>query len=249
LVVVVAVLVELETPDVSPGVPLAVAPVVDPVPEAPIELVLPGVPVLPLVLAVPPMLAEPLVPLPLVPAVLELPVVAPPDVEGVVVALRSVVLDVLDDVVGAPVSSRLVQAPRETAATSARAAHEVRDAFIRELLEGMLCGRSKGRLAPPYWHSRHPRRQACRPQPQIFVGQTQAPAQRSPRSAGVLLVCFIALPAAVPRSSLPLSGVPASSGCMSVLGVFSPVMFASAAPPSSRAAGCDLPSRFMAISL
>jgi hypothetical protein len=122
--VVVAVLVELETPEVSPGVPLAVAPVepepvvepelVDPEPEAPIELVLPGVPVEPLV-----------------PAVLPLPVVALPEVEGVVVALRSVVvLEVLDDVVGVPASSRLVQAPRETAATSARAAHVVRDAFI-----------------------------------------------------------------------------------------------------------------------
>lgn len=127
-VVVVAVLVELETPDVSPGVPLAVAPepvdpepVVEPEPGAPIELVLPGVPVEPLV-----------------PAVLPLPVVAPPDVDGVVVTLRSVVVDVLDEVVGVAVSSRLVQAPRETAATSARAAHEVRDAFIGKLLEGML---------------------------------------------------------------------------------------------------------------
>jgi hypothetical protein len=245
--VVVAVLVELETPDVSPGVPLAVAPVLDPVPEAPIELVLPGVPVPPLVLAVPPMLAEPLV-LPVVPAVSELPVDALPDVDGVVVALRSVVLDVLDDVVGVAVSSRLVQAPRETAATSARAAHEVRDAFIGELLEGMLCGRWRGRLAPPYSHSRHRRRRACRPQPQIFVGQTQAPAQRSPRSDGVLLVCFIAPSVAEPRSALPLSGVPASSGCMSVLGVSSPGTFVSAALPLPRAAGWGLVSRFIASS-
>jgi hypothetical protein len=109
--------VELETPDVSLGAPLVVEPEVEPA-GAPMELVLPGVPVVPAV--------------PLVPAVL-------PGVGGVVVALRSVVvLDVLDDVVGVPVSSRLVQAPRETAATSARAAHEVRDAFIRKLLEGML---------------------------------------------------------------------------------------------------------------
>jgi hypothetical protein len=119
--VVVAVLVELETPDVSPGVPLAVAPPEEVEPGAPIELVLPGVPVVPAGGA------------------------------GVVVTLFSVVvLDVLDEVVGVGVSSRLVQAPRDTAATSARAAHEVRDAFIRKLLEGLLSGRSKGRLAPPY---------------------------------------------------------------------------------------------------
>jgi hypothetical protein len=47
-----------------------------------------------------------------------------------------VVLDELeDDVVGVGASSRLVQAPSETAATSASAAHEVRDAFIRKLLK------------------------------------------------------------------------------------------------------------------
>lgn len=133
---VVAVLVELETPDVSPGVPLAVAPPGAVEPGAPIELVLPGVPVEP---AVPPVLAEPLL-------LSVLPVV-----EGVVVTLFSVVVDeVLDEVDGVAVSSRLVQAPRETAATSARAAHEVRDAFIGKLLEGMLCGRSKGRRVPPY---------------------------------------------------------------------------------------------------
>lgn len=89
-------------------------------PGAPIELVLPVVPVEPLV--------------PPVPAVLDvsLPAVG----AGVVVTLFSVVvLDVLDDVDGVAVSSRLVQAPRETAATNARAAHEVRDAFIRKLLE------------------------------------------------------------------------------------------------------------------
>ena len=139
---VVAVLVELATPDVSPGLPLAVEPE-----PAPIELVLPDV-VEPLVSAV---LAEPLVlPDPVVPAVLDvsLPVVAPPDaVDGVVPALGSVVvvLEVLEEVEGVAVSSRLVQAPRETAATSARAAHEVRDAFIRKLLEGLLWT-FKGRL-------------------------------------------------------------------------------------------------------
>lgn len=90
-------------------------------PGAPIELVLPVVPVEPLV--------------PPVPAVLEVSLPVAGGV-GVVVALRSVVvLDVLDDVDGVAVSSRLVQAPRETAATNARAAHEVRDAFIRKLLE------------------------------------------------------------------------------------------------------------------
>lgn len=129
--VVVAVLVELATPDVSPGLPLAVAPPVEPEP-APIEVVLPDV-VEPLVSAV---LDEPLLlPDPLVPAVLDvsLPVVALPEVDGVVV-----VLEELEEVVGVAASSRLVQAPRETAATSARAAHEVRDAFIRKLLEGMV---------------------------------------------------------------------------------------------------------------
>lgn len=146
---VVAVLVELATPDVSPGLPLAVEPeLVEPEP-APIELVLPDV-VEPLVSAV---LADPLVPPePVVPAVLEvsLPVVAPPDaVDGVVLVLGSVVvvLEVLEEVEGVAVSSRLVQAPRETAATSARAAHEVRDAFIRKLLEGLLWT-FKGRLSP-----------------------------------------------------------------------------------------------------
>ena len=125
---VVAVLVELETPDVSPGVPLAVAPDVEP--GAPIELVLPGVPVEPLVLPVP--------------AVLEVSLPAAGGA-GVVVTLFSVVvLDVLDDVVGVGVSSRLVQAPRETAATSASAAHEVRDAFIRNSLRGCCVDVRKG---------------------------------------------------------------------------------------------------------
>ena len=128
-VVVVAVLVELDTPEVSLELPPAVEPVdpvepeVEPVaepdvePGPPIELVLPGV-VLPL----------PEVPavLPVAPGVLVLP-------DGVVV------LDELDDVDGVvALSSRLVQAPRETAATSASAAHEVRDAFIGKLLEGVV---------------------------------------------------------------------------------------------------------------
>lgn len=120
-------LVELDTPDVSPGVPLAVAPPEEVEPGAPMELVLPGVP-----------------------AVLEVSLPAAGGA-GVVVTLFSVVvLEVLDEVVGVAVSSRLVQAPRDTAATSASAAHEVRDALIRKLLEGLLSGRSKGRLTPPY---------------------------------------------------------------------------------------------------
>src|SRR4030095_7866380 len=41
-----------------------------------------------------------------------------------------------------------------------------------------------------------------------------------PLSGLVLLVCFMAPSAAVPRPVFPLSGVPASSGCMSVLGVW-----------------------------
>jgi hypothetical protein len=72
---------------------------------------------------------------PVVPAVLDVSLPAAGGV-GVVVTLFSVVvLDVLD-VVGVVVASRLVQAPRETAATSAKAAHEVRDAFIRNSLRG-----------------------------------------------------------------------------------------------------------------
>ena len=121
--------------------PVEPEPIVEPEPEAPIELV-------------PPVVSDE----PVVPAVLPLPVVALPEVEGVVVALRSVVvLDVLDEVVGVPVSSRLVQAPRETAATSARAAHVVRDAFIGNSLRGCLYGddgkdgwrRSTGTLGMP----------------------------------------------------------------------------------------------------
>jgi hypothetical protein len=101
-------------------------------PGAPIELVLPVEPVEPLV-----------------PAVLEVSLPAAGGA-GVVVTLFSVVvLDVLDDVDGVAVSSRLVQAPKETAATSARAAHEVRDAFIRNSLRG-CCVDSRGRGSSPY---------------------------------------------------------------------------------------------------
>lgn len=138
MVVVVAVaLVEGVTPDVLPAVP-----------EAPIELVLPEVSLPGVAGVVPPLavaLPEPVVPLvllvsvePLVPAV--------PLVAGAVVLLLEVAESVLggvagvvvvdeleDDVVGTGVvSSRLVQAPSETAAMSASAAHEVRDAFIGE---------------------------------------------------------------------------------------------------------------------
>lgn len=75
-------------------------------PEAPMELVLPGTDVLLL--------------------------------EGDVSVLGAgvVELEEFDEVVGVGLSVRFVQAPSETAATSARAAHEVRDAFIRKLLEG-----------------------------------------------------------------------------------------------------------------
>ena len=106
---------------------LASLPVVEPdVPGAPIDeelLLVPavGLPVLVSVLAVPEV--EPVVVLvdPLMPAVL------PEVLEG------EVVLGVVDDVVGVgSVASRLVQAPRERAATTARAAaaHWVRDVFI-----------------------------------------------------------------------------------------------------------------------
>jgi hypothetical protein len=121
---VVAVLLELATPDVSPGMPLAVAPEVEleVAPGPPIELVLPGVVV------------------PLVDDVLALPEVSvlPAVLPGVAVLAGGVtVVDELDDVVGVAASSCLVQAPSETAATSASAAHEVRDAFIGKLLQGL----------------------------------------------------------------------------------------------------------------
>ena len=126
MVVVVLLLVELVTLDASLGEPLDVEPDVDP--GAPIELVVPGVPLEPLV-----------------PAVLEVSLPAAGGVGEVVTLFSVVVLDVLDDVVGVGVWSRLVQAPRETAATSANAAHEVRDAFIRNSLWGMLCECAIGR--------------------------------------------------------------------------------------------------------
>lgn len=95
---------------------------------APIEVVPPEAPVEPLVLPVP--------------AVLDVSLPAGGGV-GVVVALFSVVVVVVeDDVVGVGVWSRLVQAPRETAATSASAAHAVRDAFIGKLLEGDVVWKS-----------------------------------------------------------------------------------------------------------
>jgi hypothetical protein len=123
--VVVAVLVELATPDVSLELPPAVLPEVEPA-GPPIELVLPDVPPLPAVEDVP-MLALPEVPLfVLPPMALVLPGVDVLPPAGVVV-----LLDELVEVPVVPASSRLVQAPRETAATSASAAHVVRDAFIR----------------------------------------------------------------------------------------------------------------------
>jgi hypothetical protein len=136
VVVVVVALVEGDAPDVL-SVELLPLPLV---PGAPIELVLPDVPplvepgvvVLPAVL--PPMaLEEPLVlPEPLVPGEPLLPLEVEVSLLG-----AGFVVEELDDEVGAGVVvSRLVQAPSETAATNASAAHEVRDAFIRELLEG-----------------------------------------------------------------------------------------------------------------
>jgi hypothetical protein len=120
-----------------------------------VELVLPDVSLLLLVepgVVLLPLLGPPIALLPLLPGVLPPPLVLPPMallelpvplLPGVVVLLLEVdvsgaglvtVVDELDDVVGVP--SRLVQAPRETAAMSASAAHEVRDTFIRKLLEG-----------------------------------------------------------------------------------------------------------------
>jgi hypothetical protein len=115
--VVVAVLVELATPDVSFGPPPALVVELEPA-GPPIELVLPEVP-LP---EVPPLVLPPIA--------LVLPGVAVLPPGGVVVLLEELV-----DVAGTLASSRLVQAPRETAATSVSAAHAVRDAFIRKLLE------------------------------------------------------------------------------------------------------------------
>jgi len=97
----------------------------EPEPEAPIELVLPLVE-----------LGEVLLPIALVllGLVLLLELVSLAVVEGTVV-----VVDELDAVDGVP--SRFVQAPSEKAATMARAAHVVLDAFIRKLLEGLFVSR------------------------------------------------------------------------------------------------------------
>jgi hypothetical protein len=97
----------------------------EPVPDAPMELVLPDEPVLPLeelgdVLLLPMALV--------LPGVEELPVVD----DG------EVVDEELVEPVVLPVSVRFVQAPSEKAATMARAAHVVLDAFIRKLLEGVV---------------------------------------------------------------------------------------------------------------
>ncbi|MDB5873520.1 MAG: hypothetical protein JWQ07_2962 [Ramlibacter sp.] len=110
-------------PDVSLE-PLPEVPLVELEPGPPIELVPPDVapPVLPLV---EPLLAVPLLEMPL-------PEVPPPIalvLAGVPVLLGDVVLEELDDVVGVA-GSCLVQAPSETAATSASAAYEVRVAFM-----------------------------------------------------------------------------------------------------------------------
>jgi hypothetical protein len=135
VVVVVVALVEGEAPGVlSVELLLLVLPL-PLVPGPPIELVLPAVPPLVdpgVVLPLPMALEEPVLPGPLVPG-------EPLLLLEVEVSLlgAGVVVEELDDEVGAGVVvSRLVQAPSETAATSASAAHEVRDAFIRKLLEG-----------------------------------------------------------------------------------------------------------------
>jgi hypothetical protein len=111
-----------------------------------VELVpLAGPPMAPLPVVVDPGVAVPAVPL-LVAGVPELLLEVDVSLLGagaavlgagvVVLGAGVVVLDELeDDVVGVGASSRLVQAPSETAATSASAAHDVRDAFIRKLLK------------------------------------------------------------------------------------------------------------------
>ena len=121
-------LVEGEAPEVL-SVELLPLPLV---PGPPIELVLPDIPplvepgVVVLPAALPPMAPEELLVLPLVPG-------EPLPLEVEVSLLGAgVVVEELDDEVGAGVVvSRLVQAPSETAAINASAAHEVRDAFIR----------------------------------------------------------------------------------------------------------------------
>jgi hypothetical protein len=91
----------------------------EPVPVAPIELVLPVVPLLPVVVSL----------LPLLPVVVLGLVLLEPVVDGVVVLLDELVP-------AAPVLSRLLHALRERAATTARTAAVtwVRDIFIRKLL-------------------------------------------------------------------------------------------------------------------
>lgn len=96
-----------ELPLVEPGPPIELAPPVEPGDVLPLPIALPP--------AAPPLLLV----LPDVPLWLSL-LGAGVDVDGV---------DGDEGVVG--VWSRLVHAPSETAATSASAAHEVRDAFIR----------------------------------------------------------------------------------------------------------------------
>ncbi|MGZ5194798.1 MAG: hypothetical protein ACXWB8_05115 [Ramlibacter sp.] len=119
-------------------VPVSADPPVEPEPEAPMELVLPGVVVL-----------------------LEL-------VSFAVVDGDVVVDEELVEVAGTP--SRFVQAPSEKAATMARAAHVVFDAFIRKLLEGLFESRKgAGALGR---HSRQPPGEPCRFQPLMCVGQT-----------------------------------------------------------------------------
>src|SRR6476620_5636708 len=73
------------------------------------------------------------------------------------------------------------------------------------------------------------------------------PQRLVPLSDFVLLVCFRTPSAAVPRPVFPLSGVPASSGCMSALGVSSFLILASLALPcgSRRAPDWDLSAGFI----
>jgi hypothetical protein len=135
-VVVAVELVEPVTPDVPPVEPLVE-------PEAPIELVPPDDDVSLLVVPVPvPGVVVPLLPLVVPPVEPEVPPAAPlvlPEGDVPLLGAGVVVDELEDEVVGAGVvSSRLVQAPSETAAMSASAAQEVRDAFIGKLLEGLF---------------------------------------------------------------------------------------------------------------
>jgi hypothetical protein len=98
----------------------------EPVPDAPIELVLPLLELGDVLLLLLPIALV----LPGVVLLLEL-------VSRLAVVDGDVVVEELEDVEGA-VPSRFVQAPSEKAATMARAAHVVLDAFIRKLLEGVV---------------------------------------------------------------------------------------------------------------